>query len=272
MSEIPQMQDDKHTPETKTGSPPLVRADGVRKWFGHLEVLKGITLSVGQGEVLSIVGRSGSGKSTFLRCINNLETYQDGRLYVAENLIGYREVNGKLRALPARAIVQQRQRIGMVFQQFNLFWHMTVLENVIEGPIRVLKEPRETAVERARELLRKVGLGDKFDSYPMKLSGGQQQRAAIARALAMQPELMLFDEPTSALDPETTGEVLSVIGDLAQSGMTMVIVTHEMSFARRVSNRIAFMEEGLVHTIAAPDAFFGQSDNKGLQRFLSTIH
>ncbi|MBW3096459.1 amino acid ABC transporter ATP-binding protein [Pseudohoeflea coraliihabitans] len=272
MTENLQKQHGKGTSGPETGLTPLVLADGVRKWFGHLEVLKGISLSVSHGEVLSIVGRSGSGKSTFLRCINNLETYQDGRLYVAENLIGYREVNGKLRALPTRAIVQQRRHIGMVFQQFNLFWHMTVLENVIEGPIRVLNEPRETAVERGRELLIKVGLGDKFDSYPMKLSGGQQQRAAIARALAMQPKLMLFDEPTSALDPETTGEVLAVIADLAQSGMTMVIVTHEMSFAQRVSDRIAFMEEGLVNTIATPDAFFGQSDNKSLQRFLATIH
>lgn len=255
-----------------TAGRPLVRAVGVRKWFGRLEVLKGISLTVARGEVLSIVGRSGSGKSTFLRCINNLETYQEGRLFVGDDLIGYREADGRLRPLATSAIVSQRRRIGMVFQQFNLFWHMTVLENVIEGPMRVLGEQRETAVERARELLRRVGLGDKIDSYPMKLSGGQQQRAAIARALAMQPELMLFDEPTSALDPETTGEVLAVIGDLAKSGMTMVIVTHEMSFARQVSNRIAFMEDGQVETIAPPQAFFGNSGNERLERFLATIH
>ncbi|MCZ8146401.1 MAG: amino acid ABC transporter ATP-binding protein, partial [Roseomonas sp.] len=211
---------------------PLVRAERVEKWFGRVQVLKGVTLSVRRGEVLSIIGRSGSGKSTFLRCINQLESYQAGRIWVGDDLVGYAERDGRLVPLPGHRVVAQRRRIGMVFQQFNLFWHMTVLENIIEAPVRVLKKSREDATRIAMDLLRRVALADKADAYPMKLSGGQQQRAAIARALAMSPELMLFDEPTSALDPETTGEVLNVIADLARTGMTMVIVTHEMGFAR----------------------------------------
>ena len=236
---------------------PLVRATGVRKWFGEHEVLKGVSLQVGRGEVLCIIGPSGSGKSTFLRCINQLESYQDGRIVVGDQLIGYRESGGKLKALSTREVVGQRRRIGMVFQQFNLFWHMTVLQNIVEAPIRVLGESPAVARRRALALLERVGLAAKADAFPMKLSGGQQQRAAIARALAMQPELMLFDEPTSALDPETTGEVLSVISELAASGMTMIIVTHEMGFARQIADRVVLMEDGEVRHEAAPADFFG---------------
>jgi len=251
---------------------PMVRAIGVRKWFGEHEVLKGVSLKVARGEVLCIIGPSGSGKSTFLRCINQLESYEDGRIIVGEQLIGYREVGGRLKALSTREVVAQRRRIGMVFQQFNLFWHMTVLQNIVEAPIRVLGESPAVARQRALTLLERVGLSAKADAYPMKLSGGQQQRAAIARALAMQPELMLFDEPTSALDPETTGEVLSVISELAASGMTMIIVTHEMGFARQIANRVVLMEDGEVRHEAVPADFFGPDTTVRVKAFLSSIH
>jgi polar amino acid transport system ATP-binding protein len=251
---------------------PLVRAEDVRKSFGRLEVLKGVSLQVARGQVLCIVGPSGSGKSTFLRCINQLETYQAGRIWVGDELIGYREAGGRLVPLGSRQVVAQRRRIGMVFQQFNLFWHMTVLENVMEAPVRVLGENPAVVRRRALDLLERVGLGAKAEAYPMKLSGGQQQRAAIARALAMNPELMLFDEPTSALDPETTGEVLAVISELAGSGMTMMIVTHEMGFARQVADRVVFMDEGVVRHEAAPADFFGPQAPARLKAFISSIH
>jgi polar amino acid transport system ATP-binding protein len=251
---------------------PLVRALGVRKRFGETEVLCGVDLEVQRGEVLCIIGPSGSGKSTFLRCINQLETYQGGRIYVDGQLIGYRESGGHLQPLRNREVVVQRRRIGMVFQQFNLFWHMTVLENIMEAPVRVLGQSAAQARQNAMRLLERVGLGAKADAYPMKLSGGQQQRAAIARALAMNPELMLFDEPTSALDPETTGEVLAVISELATSGMTMVIVTHEMGFARQVADRVVLMEEGQIRHQASPEHFFGEQAPARLKAFLSTIH
>lgn len=251
----------------------LVRAEKVEKWFGNHQVLRGVDLSVERGKVTSIIGPSGSGKSTFLRCINQLETYQAGRIYVGDALIGYEETRGgKLVPLNNRRIVAQRRRIGMVFQQFNLFWHMTVLENIIEAPVMVLGQPRQQAERRALELLERVGLAEKANAFPSKLSGGQQQRAAIARALAMDPELMLFDEPTSALDPETTGEVLTVIAELAKSGMTMIIVTHEMSFARQVSDRVMLMENGAVDYEGPPEQFFGEQPSARLKAFLSTIH
>ena len=250
----------------------LVRAVGVRKFFGPNEVLKGVSLEVARGEVLCIIGPSGSGKSTFLRCINQLETYQGGRLFVGDELIGYREAGQRLLPLSTSQVVAQRRRIGMVFQQFNLFWHMTVLQNVMEAPVKVLGEPPAQARERALALLDRVGLLHKADAYPMKLSGGQQQRAAIARALAMRPELMLFDEPTSALDPETTGEVLAVISELAASGMTMIIVTHEMGFARQVAHRVVLMEDGLIKHDAPPARFFSDEAPARLKAFLSTIH
>jgi polar amino acid transport system ATP-binding protein len=249
-----------------------VRALGVRKFFGQTEVLRGVDLEVMRGEVLCIIGPSGSGKSTFLRCINQLETYQGGKLYVGDDLIGYRQQGDRLLPLTSSQVVMQRRRIGMVFQQFNLFWHMTVLENIIEAPVRVLGQPAAQARENAMRLLERVGLAAKADAYPMKLSGGQQQRAAIARALAMNPELMLFDEPTSALDPETTGEVLAVISELASSGMTMIIVTHEMGFARQVADRVVLMEEGQIRHQAAPEQFFGEEAPPRLRAFLSTIH
>jgi polar amino acid transport system ATP-binding protein len=255
-----------------TDRKPLVRALGVRKFFGQTEVLRGVDLEVMRGEVLCVIGPSGSGKSTFLRCINQLETYQGGQLYVGDELIGYRQQGDRLLPLSSSQVVMQRRRIGMVFQQFNLFWHMTVLENIIEAPVRVLGQPAAQARENAMRLLERVGLAAKADAYPMKLSGGQQQRAAIARALAMNPELMLFDEPTSALDPETTGEVLAVISELASSGMTMIIVTHEMGFARQVADRVVLMEEGQIRHQAAPEQFFGEQAPARLKAFLSTIH
>ena len=250
----------------------LVRAEQVRKRFGRTEVLKGVDLTVARGQVMCIIGPSGSGKSTFLRCINQLETYEAGRLWVGDELIGYEERAGRMVPLRGRRVVMQRRRIGMVFQQFNLFWHMTVLQNLIEAPVRVLGESPQTASRRALALLERVGLAEKADAYPMKLSGGQQQRAAIARALAMNPELMLFDEPTSALDPETTGEVLAVISELAASGMTMIIVTHEMGFARQVADRVVLMEDGIAGHEATPEAFFGDQAPARVRAFLSTLH
>ena len=251
---------------------PLVSAVDVHKRFGDTPVLRGVNLQVHAGEILCIIGPSGSGKSTFLRCINQLETYQGGRIYVGGELMGYNEAGGRLLAINNRQVVLQRRRIGMVFQQFNLFWHMTVKENIIEAPIRVLGQSPAQASENAMRLLERVGLAAKADAYPMKLSGGQQQRAAIARALAMNPDLMLFDEPTSALDPETTGEVLSVISELASTGMTMIIVTHEMGFARQIADRVVLMEEGQIRHEAPPDQFFGEQAPARLKAFLSTIH
>jgi polar amino acid transport system ATP-binding protein len=229
-----------------TADTPLLRARDVRKSFGSLEVLKGVDVDVRAGEVLAILGPSGSGKSTFLRCLNHIEGIDGGSVRVEGELLGYREDGRRVRRLRESEIARQRRRIGMVFQQFNLFPHMTVLQNVTDAPIGVNGEPRAEAERHGVELLERVGLADKVDAYPKSLSGGQQQRVAIARALAMRPKLMLFDEPTSALDPELIGEVLKVIADLAASGMTMVIVTHEMRFARQVADRAVFMDAGRI--------------------------
>lgn len=229
-----------------TDSAPMIRAQQVHKNFGALQVLKGISLEVARGEVMCLVGPSGSGKSTFLRCINHLEQVDAGRLYVDGELVGYREKGGRLYELHPREAARQRRDIGMVFQHFNLFPHRTALENIIEAPTRVKRIRKADAVSRARELLDRVGLAEKADAYPAQLSGGQQQRVAIARALAMDPKLMLFDEPTSALDPELVGEVLGVMRELAASGMTMVVVTHEMGFAREVADHLVFMDGGVV--------------------------
>ncbi len=225
---------------------PMVLAEAVYKSYGRLDVLRGIDLEVAPREVLCIVGPSGSGKSTFLRCINHLEKIDAGRLSVDGELVGYRERDGKIYELPEREVCRKRAEIGMVFQRFNLFPHMTALENIVEAPVRVKGEQQKAAEERGRSLLGRVGLADKVDVYPNQLSGGQQQRVAIARALAMQPKLMLFDEPTSALDPELVGDVLDVMRGLAQDGMTMVVVTHEMGFAREVGDALVFMDGGVI--------------------------
>nr|WP_146003135.1 amino acid ABC transporter ATP-binding protein [Streptomyces sp. San01] len=222
----------------------MVRAEKVRKHFGPLEVLKGVDLEVERGEVVCLIGPSGSGKSTFLRCINHLETVDGGRIWVDGQVVGYQRRGRKLLELGDREICRQRTEIGMVFQHFNLFPHMTVLQNLIEAPLRALREPRDEATARALALLEQVGLADKAGAYPRHLSGGQQQRVAIARALCMRPKLMLFDEPTSALDPELVGDVLTVMRELAESGMTMIVVTHEMGFAREVADRVVFFDAG----------------------------
>lgn len=224
----------------------FVDIQSVEKSFGSNKVLKNISLQVSSGEVLCIIGPSGSGKSTLLRCINHLETIDSGRIFVDEDLIGYRQQGERLYELHPRDAITQRRNIGMVFQKFNLFPHLTALENITLAPVSVSKEPRDTAVELGMSLLQRVGLADKADAYPSQLSGGQQQRIAIARALAMKPKLMLFDEPTSALDPELVGEVLSVIRDLASTGMTLIIVTHEIGFAKEVADRVVFMDEGAI--------------------------
>jgi polar amino acid transport system ATP-binding protein len=250
---------------------PMLKAEQVHKNFGRLEVLRGVDLQVAPREVLCIIGPSGSGKSTFLRCINHLEKVNAGRLWVDGELVGYREVNGKLHELHDREVCGKRAEIGMVFQRFNLFPHMTVLQNVIEGPLRVKRQDKRAAVEKARTLLARVGLSDKVDWYPNQLSGGQQQRVAIARALAMEPKLMLFDEPTSALDPELVGEVLDVMQRLAEDGMTMVVVTHEMGFAREVADQAVFMDGGVVVEQGEPRAMFAAPQQARTQQFLSKI-
>jgi polar amino acid transport system ATP-binding protein len=249
----------------------MVRAEAVHKRFGRNEVLKGITLTVNSGEVMCLLGPSGSGKSTFLRCINHLEKINAGRLSVDGELVGYREGNGKLYELHEREVSRKRQEIGMVFQQFNLFPHMTALENVALAPMQVLKRGREEAQTRARELLDRVGLGDKHDAHPVALSGGQQQRVAIARALAMDPKLMLFDEPTSALDPELVGEVLDVMRDLAHSGMTMIVVTHEIGFAREAADTVVFMDGGVVVESGSPAEVLGAPKHERTRSFLSKV-
>jgi polar amino acid transport system ATP-binding protein len=255
---------------------PMVKAEGVHKRFGANEVLKGINLEVGRGEVMCMLGPSGSGKSTFLRCINHLEKINSGRLSVDGELVGYRDAGGKLHELRDREVTTKRSQIGMVFQQFNLFPHMTAMENVSLAPVRVQKVGRDEARKRARTLLERVGLSDKLDAYPVALSGGQQQRVAIARALAMQPKLMLFDEPTSALDPELVGEVLDVMRHLAQEGMTMIVVTHEMAFAREVADRVIFMDGGVIVEEGHPDDVIGRPQEKRtiafLQRVLDPTH
>ncbi len=250
---------------------PIVLAQDVHKSFGHTEVLRGINLTVMPGQTVVLIGPSGSGKTTFLRCINHLEKIDKGRIYVGGQLIGYRTVNGRLVEDTERNIAAQRARIGMVFQRFNLFPHLTALENIIEAPIHVKKMPREEAVRRARELLAKVGLANKADYYPAQLSGGQQQRVAIARALAMDPMLMLFDEPTSALDPELVGEVLKVMEQLALEGMSMVVVTHEMGFARHVADRVIFMDHGRVVEEGTPSQIFDSPQHERTRAFLSKI-
>ncbi len=250
---------------------PMIVADRVCKSFGALQVLKGVSLNVGRGEVLCVVGPSGSGKSTFLRCINHLEDISAGRLYVDGDLVGYRERNGKLYELHPREAAKQRREIGMVFQHFNLFPHRTALENVIEAPIQVKKIDKARAIARGKELLDRVGLAEKANAYPAQLSGGQQQRVAIARALAMDPKLMLFDEPTSALDPELVGEVLSVMRELARSGMTMVVVTHEMGFAREVADQLVFMDGGVVVESGAPLDVLTNPQHQRTKAFLSRI-
>jgi polar amino acid transport system ATP-binding protein len=250
---------------------PMVKAEEVCKSFGALHVLKGITLEIQRGEVLCMVGPSGSGKSTFLRCINHLEQVNAGRLYVDGDLIGYREQGGKLHEISPRVAAKQRREIGMVFQHFNLFPHRTALENVIEAPIHVKRVKKETALARGKDLLDQVGLSDKATAYPAQLSGGQQQRVAIARALAMNPKLMLFDEPTSALDPELVGEVLEVMKKLASEGMTMVVVTHEMGFAREVANKLVFMDGGVVVESGPPRELLANPQHERTKAFLSKV-
>ncbi|GAB3722403.1 amino acid ABC transporter ATP-binding protein [Nocardiopsis nanhaiensis] len=249
----------------------LVVAEDVHKSFGRLEVLKGIDLTVNRGEVMCIVGPSGSGKSTFLRCVNHLEKLSAGRLWVNGQLMGYRQKRGRLYELRDHEIAAQRSDIGMVFQTFNLFPHLTVLGNVTEAPVQVKRTPRAKATERALELLDRVGLPDKANAYPEQLSGGQQQRVAIARALAMDPSLMLFDEPTSALDPELVGEVLDVMRDLAKNGMTMVVVTHEMGFAREVGDSLVFMDDGAVVESGTPTQVLTNPRQERTKAFLSKV-
>ncbi|MET3812570.1 amino acid ABC transporter ATP-binding protein [Arthrobacter sp. UYEF3] len=254
-----------HTPEM------MVTATNVWKSFGHNEVLKGINLEVRRGEVMTLLGPSGSGKSTFLRLINHLDTVSAGRIAVDGDLVGYREHAGALHELRPKDIARMRSEVGMVFQQFNLFPHMTVLQNIMEAPIGVKNEPKARVQERAERLLARVGLSDKRNAYPGSLSGGQQQRIAIARALAMEPKLMLFDEPTSALDPELVGEVLDVMKDLASTGMTMIVVTHEMGFAREVADTVVFMDGGVVVEAGTPGDVLGNPREERTQAFLSKV-
>jgi polar amino acid transport system ATP-binding protein len=249
----------------------MVQAQGVHKRFGHVEVLKGIDLEVAPSEVMCVIGPSGSGKSTFLRCINHLEKIDAGRLRVDGHLVGYREHGGKLHELKDREVAAQRRDIGMVFQRFHLFPHMTALENVIEAPVRVKRVSKGAARTRGVELLERVGLGDRVHNYPNQLSGGQQQRVAIARALAMEPKLMLFDEPTSALDPELVGEVLDVMRGLAADGMTMIVVTHEMGFAREVGDTVVFMDDGAVVEAGDPKQVLTAPRHERTRAFLSKV-
>jgi polar amino acid transport system ATP-binding protein len=252
-------------------SGPMVKAEAVHKRFGRLEVLTGVSMEVQPGEVVCMLGPSGSGKSTFLRCINHLEKIDGGRLSVDGDLVGYRQEGDKIYELRDAEVCRERSEIGMVFQRFNLFGHMTAMENVIEAPVRVKKVKKNEAARRAQELLERVGLADKLDCYPAQLSGGQQQRVAIARALAMEPKLMLFDEPTSALDPELVGDVLDVMRQLAKDGMTMIVVTHEMGFAREAADRLVMMCDGAIIEEGTPEHFFTSPDNERTKQFLSKI-
>jgi polar amino acid transport system ATP-binding protein len=254
-----------------TAGAPLVRAEGVRKSFGLNSVLRGVDLDVARGEVMCVIGPSGSGKTTLLRCINHLEKIDSGRLSVDGHLVGYVERGDKLYELKDSEVARRRADIGMVFQHFNLFPHMTVLGNIIEAPTRVKGVPKEQAIETAKRLLDQVGLAGREDSYPRQLSGGQQQRVAIARALAMEPKLMLFDEPTSALDPELVGDVLDVMRDLAKSGMTMFVVTHEMGFAREVGDKLVFMDEGIVVEAGTPRDVIANPKHERTKSFLSKV-
>jgi polar amino acid transport system ATP-binding protein len=250
----------------------MVKAEGVCKSFGRLEVLKGIDLEVSRGEVMCILGPSGSGKSTFLRCINHLEKINAGLLFVDGQLVGYERRGDRLHELPDKEIAARRRDIGMVFQRFNLFPHMTAMDNVIEAPLRVRRVGRSAAKAKGEELLQRVGLDDKAHAYPNELSGGQQQRVAIARALAMEPKLMLFDEPTSALDPELVGEVLDVMRRLANDvGMTMIVVTHEIGFAREVGDTVVFMDDGVVVETGKPREVFANPRHERTQAFLSKV-
>jgi polar amino acid transport system ATP-binding protein len=249
----------------------IVKAEGVHKRFGRLEVLRGITLDVARGEVMCVIGPSGSGKSTFLRCINHLEKIDRGRLWVDGALVGYREQGDKLYELRESEVAKRRADIGMVFQRFNLFPHMTALGNVIEAPCRVRSVARRDAIADAERLLERVGLSNKRDVYPAQLSGGQQQRVAIARALAMKPKLMLFDEPTSALDPELVGDVLDVMRDLARDGMTMLVVTHEIGFAREVADKLVFMDAGVIVEAGDPRAIIAAPTHERTRAFLSKV-
>jgi polar amino acid transport system ATP-binding protein len=249
----------------------MVRAEGVCKYFGRVEALRGIDLQVAPREVVVIVGPSGSGKSTFLRCINHLEKLSAGRLSVDGELVGYQQRGDRVHELRDNEVAQKRSEIGMVFQHFNLFPHMTAIENVMLGPVAVKKQKKEPVRIRAHELLARVGLADRAHAYPSQLSGGQQQRVAIARALAMQPKLMLFDEPTSALDPELVQDVLDVMKDLAKEGMTMVVVTHEMGFAREVADRIVFMDAGLIIEEGAPRELLSNPQHERTKAFMSKI-
>jgi polar amino acid transport system ATP-binding protein len=248
---------------------PLVQARNVHKSFDHLEVLKGIDLDIMPGEVVVVLGPSGSGKSTFLRCINHLESIQKGYIEVDGEQIGYRVRKDRLEKLSQNGIARQRRKIGMVFQQFNLYPHMTVLQNIIEAPVGVHGEKRADAIANAKQLLQRVGLSEKANAYPRQLSGGQQQRVAIARALAIKPKLMLFDEPTSALDPELVGEVLSTMRDLAKQGLTMIVVTHEIGFAREAADRVVFMDGGVVVEQGRPEDVIGNPQHPRTQAFLS---
>ena len=250
---------------------PMVKAESVRKSFGRFEALRGIDIEVARGEVVVIVGASGSGKSTFLRCINHLEKIDAGRLWVDGLLVGYEEKGAKLYELRDREIAHHRERIGVVLQSFNLFSHKTALENVTLGPVHVKKESRERARARAAAMLERVGLRDKAGAYPAQLSGGQQQRVAIARALAMEPKLMLFDEPTSALDPELVKEVLDVMKDLARGGMTMIVVTHEMGFAREVADHLVFIDEGVIVEVGTPAEVISNPQHARTKTFMSKI-
>ncbi|CAI36968.1 amino acid ABC transporter ATP-binding protein [Corynebacterium jeikeium] len=250
---------------------PMISIQDVWKRYGRLDVLKGIDLEVPRGGVTCLIGPSGSGKSTLLRCVNHLEKVTSGRIEVDGELIGYREKNGNLYELTPKQAAAQRVDIGMVFQHFNLFTHRTVLENIIEAPVQVRGEDKDDAIEHARKLLDQVGLAHKADAYPVQLSGGQQQRVAIARALAMRPKLMLFDEPTSALDPELVGEVLNVMRHLADDGMTMLVVTHEMGFAREVADEVAFMDGGVIVEHGPAAEVIGNPQHERTQEFLSSL-
>ncbi|MBE1498121.1 polar amino acid transport system ATP-binding protein [Amycolatopsis lexingtonensis] len=252
-------------------SEPLLRAVGVKKSYGHTEVLGGIDLEVRKGQVVCLLGPSGAGKSTFLRCINHLETIDAGQIWVDGEPIGFRQRGGKLYELRERDVARQRRDIGMVFQRFNLFAHRTALENVVEGPIRVLGLKPEDARKQGLELLDRVGLAHRADAYPAQLSGGQQQRVAIARSLAMKPKLMLFDEPTSALDPELVGEVLEVMSTLAGEGMTMVVVTHEMSFAAEAADEVVFLADGAVVETGPPSEVLSAPKHERTRQFLARI-
>ena len=258
-------------PENGASGTEMVRAEKIVKHFGSLTVLNGVDLSVKRGHVVVIIGPSGSGKTTLLRCINHLEKIDSGRIYIDGQLVGYREVNGRIVEDREAAIARMRSQVGFVFQRFNLFPHMTALENVIEAPIHVLHLPKDEVKERAMKLLRKVGLEEKASAYPHKLSGGQQQRVAIARALAMNPKLMLFDEATSALDPELVGEVLKVMRELAEEGMTMAVVTHEMGFARDVADHVVFMDKAVIVEEGPPAQVFDQPEHERTRTFLGMI-